>query len=360
MPRPPYVAVRQGLSAALPGTEAALGARPVKKTARSLSLILSSLAAPTLAFAAPSDGSCVEASSSPIAAVSAAVSGAAALTSAPSPARFATAWTSEFAAAVRGAAGTDGRLSLKEAERLAQSSMFGDNAVNWLIAKDQKSVDVEKLLKGGWAYAFATGKKAAGDDGRISLADAAAKLPADLRADYLYLRGKEGVPPANGLSAEAVLASLANTTEGLYLMSESDAWAVPVSAASNATGSITADEVKAVFGAQHDAMTIGTTGVWRFPDAEYKPIAERYPEVRDAKEWLDRRATTFDPADPASVELAQKWAATGDVLEGLSDLTVVRFNESPDPDVAITSSIYVVGRSADGKLVGLLTAAVET
>lgn len=109
------------------------------------------------------------------------------LTAAPSPATFAKSFTRGFAAAVRDAAGKDERLSTNEATKVAEP--FKDNAVNFLARTGQKSVSVEKLISSGYKYAFALAEKAAGPDGRVSLADAD-KLPADLKTDYLKLRGR--------------------------------------------------------------------------------------------------------------------------------------------------------------------------
>jgi hypothetical protein len=102
-----------------------------------------------------------------------------------SPAKFAKAFTSSFAGNVRAAAGRDGRLSASEARNVA--APYRDNATNFLAATGQKSVSVEKLIKSGYNYAFALGSKVAGNDGRISLADAE-KLPQDLKVDYLRIR----------------------------------------------------------------------------------------------------------------------------------------------------------------------------
>lgn len=329
----------------------------MKKTARSAFLALTSLAAAVSPASAASDGSCIESSAPPaFAAVAAAVSGAAALTSAPSPERFATVWTSYFAGAVRSASGTDGRMSISEAKKLAESgSIFGDNAVNWLNAKGQQSVDVDKLIQGGWNYAFATGKKIAGDDGRISLEDAKG-LPKDLQDDYRFLRGKLDAPvPAGNL-----LADLGKATEGLWLMSEGDAKVIPLEAASSGSGAISADEVRAAFGAKHDELMQGDD-VWGYDNADYVPIADRFPEVRDASTWLGHYSTSFDPDDTVSVANAAKWKTVGELMNaGLTNVSVIRFNERAAPADAITSSIFFVGRTADGKLVGVLSGAVET
>lgn len=109
------------------------------------------------------------------------------LTSAPSPKTFATAWTRAFAADVRAAAGRDGRLSVNEATKM--SDTHADNAANYFTRTGKKTVSVEKLIGDGYKYAFATAARVAGADGKVSLVDAR-NLPADLKNDFLALRGK--------------------------------------------------------------------------------------------------------------------------------------------------------------------------
>jgi hypothetical protein len=106
---------------------------------------------------------------------------------------FTEAWTRKFAETVREAAGKDGRLSRTEAARIAEkaggASLFSDNAVNYLEATGQKTVSAEKLIEAGRVYAERAATSAAGTDGLVSYVDAT-KLPKDLQADFLYLRGK--------------------------------------------------------------------------------------------------------------------------------------------------------------------------
>jgi hypothetical protein len=105
-----------------------------------------------------------------------------------SPAKFAKAFTSSFAGAIRRAAGRDGRLSLLEASKVEDPHR--DNAENYLAATaGQKSVGVEKLIKSGYSYAFAVGARVAGKDGRISFKDADG-LPDDLKVDYVRIRSR--------------------------------------------------------------------------------------------------------------------------------------------------------------------------
>ena len=338
----------------------------MKKNRSTLLLAALSLASPLSAVADTQEGACAgarTAGETSLTAVAAAVAAGAPLDSAPGARRFADTWSQYFAAAIREAAGKDGRLTRSEAAKLAArcdvNGLFGDNAVNWLQSAGQQSVSAEKLIGLGWAYAAATGGVAAGADGRISLADAA-KLPLDLRDDYAWLRGKldrNCAPPAQG----DVVAALRAATTGMMFPSESDAKLVVLESPSSGSGAITADEVAAAFGAAHDSLMRGGTDVWNWPDAGYALLADRHPAIRDAAEWLERYATYGDPADPASMANAAKFAALRDVLSaGLTDLTVVRFDQEPPPSSAITTSIFVVGRTADGRLVAVLTGGVET
>lgn len=122
------------------------------------------------------------------------------LPNAPSPKAFVDAWTKQFEAALRAAAGKDGRLSVTEARRIAErvdgGRHFSDNAVAFLRSTKQKSVSVAKLVEAGRGYAQASASAVAGKDGRLSLADGK-KLRPDLRDDFLFLRGKtvEAVQP---------------------------------------------------------------------------------------------------------------------------------------------------------------------
>lgn len=110
------------------------------------------------------------------------------ITRAPSPEQFARAFKTEFEKAVKEVAGQDGRLSRAEARRIA--GPYADNALNYLERTGQQSVSVQKLVGAAERYAFVQAQKAAGPDGRVSLADGG-KLSGDLRLDFFKLRGKE-------------------------------------------------------------------------------------------------------------------------------------------------------------------------
>lgn len=121
---------------------------------------------------------------------------------APTVEQFGKAFRQGFEKALEEGAGRDGRLSLREAQRLKESgNVFGDNAVNYLEKTGQQSVSVNKLLDRAEAYAFATAAKVAGPNRRLSLLEARA-LPKDLQADFFTMRGKN--PPEDAGSSEGV------------------------------------------------------------------------------------------------------------------------------------------------------------
>jgi hypothetical protein len=107
------------------------------------------------------------------------------------PKTFAAAWTRKFAENIDAAAGRDGRLSTREAERIGERTdgnrLWSDNAVNYLRALGQATVSAQKVVAAGTAYVLAAAAKAAGPDGRLSQKDGT-KLPPDLRDDFIYLR----------------------------------------------------------------------------------------------------------------------------------------------------------------------------
>jgi hypothetical protein len=112
---------------------------------------------------------------------------------APTPEQFAKVWTAHFAAAVREGAGKDGRLSMKEAQRINERidalKLWGDNAVNFLEHTGQKSVRLNKLIASGYNYAIANADKVDGKSGTVSLVEAR-KMALDLQDDFSYLRGR--------------------------------------------------------------------------------------------------------------------------------------------------------------------------
>jgi hypothetical protein len=103
------------------------------------------------------------------------------------------------------------------------------------------------------------------------------------------------------------------------------------------------------------------TSVWFFANPDYLGLAARTPESRDAAAFFASFEANADPNDPASLAAAQKWTALGNLLGAkLTNLTVIRFDEHAPPSAAITASVFIVGRDASGRVVGVLTGVVET
>lgn len=111
----------------------------------------------------------------------------------PTPTEVADAWVDAFGDSIRDAAGADGRLTRAEARKIDRRSdagwMASDNAVNWLKFSGQKTVSAEKLIRKIHDYVERKAEKVAGGNNKVSLVEAR-KLPADLRADFFFLRGK--------------------------------------------------------------------------------------------------------------------------------------------------------------------------
>lgn len=124
--------------------------------------------------------------------------------SAPTVQAFTKEWTTRFEAALKLAAGRDGRVSRTEARRLAErtdsNGLFSDSAVKMLDSFGQQSASVNKLVDVARIEVERAAKLAAGPDGKLSLADAN-KLPADLRDDFKWLR-TSGVEPKQYTEAQ--------------------------------------------------------------------------------------------------------------------------------------------------------------
>ncbi len=119
------------------------------------------------------------------------------------PLTFAKKFTAGFAPAVRQAAGTDARLSTREAAKVAEP--FRDNAMNFLARTGQKSVAVDKLIGSAFNYALATASKAAGADGKLSSLDIRS-LPLDLQ--FEARKGDARAPNARAAEFKTLAASL--------------------------------------------------------------------------------------------------------------------------------------------------------
>jgi hypothetical protein len=144
--------------------------------------------------------------------------------------------------------------------------------------------------------------------------------------------------------------------EGLLFMSESDARVVFVAAPEARVEEVTPEAVVKWLSARHD----GRTDV--FLGSEPLPVlAEKAVEVKDARSFLCNREESVDPGEPRSREAARKWSRIRQALEeNLQELRVIRFGEPHYDTVDGQISVFVVGRTEDGALAGILTGSVET
>jgi hypothetical protein len=282
-------------------------------------------------------------------------------TRAPSPSALADAWIARYAQAVRDAAGQDGRLSRNEAARMTDGTPLqreaADNVAAFFDRTGQQTVSAERFLAAERARIVDEASRVAGRGNRVSLVEARL-LPRELAHDALALRG--AAPPTTTPTPSPpspVVALLGPVVQGLSFPSESDAVVHVVSAADPRRRPITAALVVELFGASSAGLGKDIFG----PNNSLPSIVGRASEVRDAPALLTRLATNFDPADPASQAAAQRWQALQTTLQGLRDLTVVRFGEAQaSGGVGIDVGVFVVGRDSADNVVGLYTGSVET
>lgn len=140
-------------------------------------------------------------------------------------------------------------------------------------------------------------------------------------------------------------------TQGLLLGSETDAKLLFVSAEDIGSAPITEALIREKLSAQHDALFPQVMWV----DAADLPLATRTEvEQRDALTFFNHIVDNADPADPQSLEMAQRFAALRDALGAqLTGLVVFRFG-------TVNISTFIVGRTSNGAIAGLLTGQVET
>lgn len=113
----------------------------------------------------------------------------------PSPARATRAWVEEFAADVKKAAGSSGRLTRRKAE--AMTGLFADNVKNYFDKTGRSWAKVETVIASGEQYAAKNISAAAGTDNKLSLKDIRL-LPKDMVDDLLVMRGKQPIAAATG------------------------------------------------------------------------------------------------------------------------------------------------------------------
>lgn len=273
--------------------------------------------------------------------------------SAPTPKKFANAWTKKFAGAVRDAAGKDGRLSTKEAERM--DPQYADNASNWLEAKDQKSVSVEKLIGQGHNYAFATADKVAGNGNRVSLLEARS-LPDDIRGDFFALRGK-AEPRLTGAALDTALREAAKLPDGTAVtyMSEADYEVVPFAFGEKVTDANILRLADAQLQAEFNYS--GTMPQLAF---------EKFSPTDSANHLRDLSIVEDDVADdPYYTDAGAAFGRIADAFAAnLKDPVVYRIGEAQsDGNIGIDRGLYmhfVVGTDENGKSAGVFYGSVET
>ncbi|HZI06792.1 MAG TPA: nuclease A inhibitor family protein [Archangium sp.] len=146
-------------------------------------------------------------------------------------------------------------------------------------------------------------------------------------------------------------------TEGLLFLSESDARFIFVGDANARVTDVTPEAVVTFLSDEHD----GRTDLFVPNNPPLAPLAGRPFEVLDADAFFARIIGNLDPADPASRETGRRLRQLQRLLEReLEDLTVIRFGEPGRTDVSGQVSIFIVGRTREGALAGVLTGAIET
>jgi hypothetical protein len=280
------------------------------------------------------------------------------INSAPSPKAFVETWSTDFKAAVEKAAGKDGRLSLAEAKKIAKSvtgdAMFADTVEKFFTQTGQKSASVGSIVNDMKVYATRAAEQAAGGDGKISLADGN-KLPADLKDDFFFLRGKTvpaTTPTTTGpLSVAELKTKLTALTADMLMPSETDAKFEFVNGGQLNGAAVDAAAVRAKLTPVHDA----TIGSLMYVPAGTEKLSTRNPsEVRDGSQYLQHIIDAADQNDPDSLARAEQFKTLKSTLEtNLTDLKVIRFGD-------VNISTFIVGRAKTGELVGLLTGQVET
>ncbi|NUP11413.1 MAG: DUF1508 domain-containing protein [Polyangiaceae bacterium] len=149
-----------------------------------------------------------------------------------------------------------------------------------------------------------------------------------------------------------IRAEIERAATGLTYMSESDYPFTFVSAELAAGAEIDESVVREAFASVVDAD----------PDAD-KPLADLVSMTSSWQEWKDAEHNCADPEDPVAAELCVKMRDLEQVLEAnLDGVGVYYFGANgSDGNVEGTAvSIFIVGRSPDGNLVGVRTLAIWT
>ena len=144
--------------------------------------------------------------------------------------------------------------------------------------------------------------------------------------------------------------------EGLIFASESKARVVFVAAPEAGVEEVTPEDVVTWLSAQHDGRTDVMLG-----GEPLMPLAELGVETQSARDFLRHYAVDVDPENPASKKSALQWSRIRQALEEhLQELRVIRFGQPHYDTVDGLVSVFVVGRTEEGALAGILTGSVET
>jgi len=162
---------------------------------------------------------------------------------------------------------------------------------------------------------------------------------------------RSGTFGAAPLDLAQLRSQLETLTDGLWYPSETDARMLFVSAPGLGDAPITEAVIRQKLSAQHDALLPQV--MWVDP-SDVALSGRTVVERRDALAVLNAIIDNADPNDPVSQANAARFASLRDFLQAnLTELVVFRFGR-------INISTFILGRSADGQLVGLLTGQVET
>ncbi|MBI2377646.1 MAG: hypothetical protein HYV07_26830 [Deltaproteobacteria bacterium] len=247
----------------------------------------------------------------------------------PTPEQFANTWTRAYAASVRGAS-TDGeRITRSKAEGMAgatgMASLYADNVLIELDDRDQSSISIDKLLASGHARTLSEAQKVAGANGLVSITEGS-RLPADLKDDFLALRGQ---PVPRG--AERLANRFEQLASGLMYSSESD---YPYAAFSTRFS-------------KDSRLTAAS-----FREAMQLPESVEI-SVKSTREFFaDHKNTEYVSENdvPAYAALERAMKAT------LSDLKFIMVGGE---DV-VEGQVYIAGRTKSGDLAGLSTTRIWT
>jgi hypothetical protein len=274
------------------------------------------------------------------------------------------------AAHLKDAGGPDGRVSRKDiAEKLktldGTERALVDMFFRFVDARDAKKgatvthTDVDQAL--AYAKEKLVDKYDVNQNGlskaEIEKMSTTGKLAVALAKE---LRAIPSPPSETGFDRTLFALEVKALTDGLTLMSESDAMLKPISANLPVGTAFGPAAVRAAFAAEHTALK---RDVYGYDNPNVFDLATAHVEERGFTEWFGRRRVTDDPDDPDSVVRADKHGALVDHLAAtLTDLRVFRFSDqtSSSGRVAGSVSVFVVGRTPDGHMAGVFTASVET